>query len=118
MQQFVGLDIRKDVSPMDNDEFQKLLLNEIREMKGEMREVKGEVQEMKGDINSIKESQRNMEIRQDEIFQVVKALEHSNQVRKAELDSQNIRLSKVEGKQKRVAKAYNDDIEVDKVSNL
>jgi chromosome segregation ATPase len=124
---------------LNTDEFQRVLLNEIREIKGEIREIKGEIGGikgeiggmkgeiggMKGEINSIKESQSNtdkrltnIETRQDEIYQVGRAIEHSNLVGKSELDSQNIRLAKVEGKLKRVAKVYNEEIEVDKASNL
>lgn len=96
---------------MTNEEFQKIMLNEIRGIKNE--------------ISSIKESQistdarlAKMETRQDEIYQVVTAIEYTNQVGRSELDSQNIRLAKVEGKIKKVAKVYNEDIEVDKASNL
>ena len=59
-----------------------------------------------------------MDIRQDEIYQVVRAIEHSNQAGKAELDSHNIRLAKVEGKIKKVAKACSEEVEVDMASNL
>ena len=38
-----------------------------------------------------------LELRQDEIYQVVKAIEHSNQVHKAELDSLNLRIAHTEG---------------------
>ena len=48
----------------------------------------------------------------------LRAIEHSNIVGKSELDSHNIRIAKVEGKIKKVAKVYNEEIQVDKASNL
>lgn len=39
----------------------------------------------------------NMESRQNEIFQVVKAIEHANQVHRAELDNVKVRASYLEG---------------------
>ena len=89
---------------MTNDGFQKAILEELKTLRV--------------DVNEIKIEQKSMSTRQDEIYQVVRAIEHSNMVGKSELDSHNIRLAKVEGKFKRVAKAYNEEIEVDKVSNL
>ncbi len=45
----------------------------------------------------------NMETRQDEIYQVVIAIEHSNQVGRSKMDGQDLRLAGVEGKLKKVA---------------
>jgi len=89
---------------MTNEEFQKLVL--------------GKLSALESGQNDLKLDFKNMQTRQDEIYQVVRAIEHSNQVGKSELDSQNIRLAKVEGKIKKVAKAFNEDVDVDKVSNL
>ncbi len=41
--------------------------------------------------------QESMEKRQDEIFEVVKAIEHSNNARKAEIDNLTHRIAHVEG---------------------
>ena len=38
-------------------------------------------------LDTISESQKNMEIGQDEIFSIVKAIEHSNTTHKAEIDN-------------------------------
>lgn len=86
---------------MANEEFQKRILEELSLIKNEFREG----------FNQLK-------TRQDEIYDVVRAIEHSNQVGRSELDNQNIRISKLEGKFKRVAKAYNEEVDVDKASNL
>ena len=55
-------------------------------------------------IDTISESQKNMEerqksmeIRQDEIFSVVKAIEHSNATHKAEIDNITHKLAHTEG---------------------
>ncbi|WP_165613457.1 hypothetical protein [Desulfotruncus arcticus] len=44
-------------------------------------------------VAGIEERQKSMKIRQDEIYQVVRAIEHSNQVGRSEMDNQGIRLS-------------------------
>lgn len=80
---------------MTNEEFQKTVLHELKDIKAKIF---------------------NMDVRQDEIYQLVRAIEHSNQVGKSESDSQNIRLAKVEGKLKKVSKILIEDI--DKASNL
>jgi chromosome segregation ATPase len=60
-------------------------------------------------LESIETRMESMEVRQDEIYRVVKAIEHSNQVGRSEIDSQNIRLAGVEGKLKKVAGVLNED---------
>ncbi|MDA8211606.1 MAG: hypothetical protein M0021_06990 [Clostridia bacterium] len=73
---------------MNNDEFQKLVLEKLSAM----------------------------ETRQNEIYQVVRAIEHSNNVGKAELDDHNIRIAKNEVTLKKVARVI--DEELNKASNL
>ena len=116
--QFFGLINGKEVLRMTNEEFQKAVLGELKGIKGEIGEIKTRLTNVETGKDEIKTKLSNMETRQDEIYHVVRAIEHSNQVGKSELDSQNIRLAKVEGKLKKVAKAYNEDIEVDKAVNL
>ena len=117
---------------MTNEEFQKAVLGDLKGIKGEIGEIKTRLtnvetgqDEIKTRLTNVETGQgeiktrlSSMETRQDEIFQVVRAIEHSNQVGKSELDSHNIRIAKVEGKLKKVAKAYNEEAEIDKVSNL
>ena len=98
--------------------FEKTMLQELKTLRTDVNELKADVNELKADVNEIKIEQKSMSSRQDEMYQVVRAIEHSNLVGKSELDSQNIRLAKVEGKIKRVGKAYNEEFEVDKASNL
>ena len=45
----------------------------------------------------MKESQRNMETSQDEIFSVVKSIEHSNNTHKAEIDNITYKVAHTEG---------------------
>ncbi|AWI03131.1 hypothetical protein [Clostridium drakei] len=48
-------------------------------------------------LNNMEKRQENMEIRQDEIYSVVKSIEHSNNVRKAEIDNLIYKVAHVEG---------------------
>ena len=63
--------------------------------------------ETKGMLDLILNKLNAMETRQDEIYQVVKAIEHTNQVHKAEIDSLNIRVSHAEGTLSAVGDAFN-----------
>ena len=96
---------------MTNEEFQKVVLAKLEDSDKVQRTVLNKLSTVETDIKDIK-------TRQDEIYQVVRAIEHSNNVGKSELDSHNIRIAKVEGKIKKVAKAYNEEIEIDKALNL
>lgn len=123
---------------MTEAEFQRLVLQELRGIKtqingtneeisgikGEISGIKGEVSGIKGEINSIKTQMNYMnneiiaiKVRQDEMYEIVKAIEHSNQVGKAEIENNNLRLTKIEGKIKKVAQAYNEE-DNDKAANL
>ena len=53
--------------------------------------------EMKESQKDMDERQKNMEIRQDEIFSVVKAIEHSNTTHKAEIDNITYKVAHTEG---------------------
>ena len=54
-------------------------------------------------LDIISESQKSMEIRQDEIYSVVKAIEHSNATHKAEIDNITHKLAHTEGTINKVA---------------
>ncbi len=117
---------------MTNEEFQKTILHELKAINTRIGGLDNKIEAIDNRIegldnrivsleinfSELKEGQKRIEARQDEIYQVVRAIEHSNQVGRSELDSQNIRISKLEGKFKRVAKAYNEDIDIEKASNL
>jgi len=47
--------------------------------------------------DSMQKRQELMEIRQDEIFELVKAIEHSNKVKTAEIDNLNLKVARIEG---------------------
>ena len=49
------------------------------------------------EIVSLKERVQSIEVRQDEIYQIVRSIEHSNETRKAEIDSTNVRVAYIEG---------------------
>ena len=48
-------------------------------------------------LDTISEKQNNMEIRQEEIYSVVKAIEHSNNTHKAEIDNITYKVAHKDG---------------------
>lgn len=64
------------------------------------------------------EKLQNIELRQNEIYDVVRAIEHSNNANKAELDNHNLKIAKIEGKLKKSAKALIEDVEVNEESSI
>lgn len=48
-------------------------------------------------LDNMEKRQENMEKRQDEIFSVVKAIEHSNNIHKAEIDNLTYKIAHTEG---------------------
>ncbi|MBK5240767.1 M domain protein [Clostridium sp.] len=60
-------------------------------------ETKKMFEMLMGKLDTISESQKNMQIRQDEIFSVVKAIEHSNTTHKAEIDNIIYKVAHTEG---------------------
>lgn len=111
---------------MTNEEFQKLVLQELTGIKNKVNSIEtiqismeSRLDSMESRLDSIESKQDNMELRldnielrQDEIYQVVRAIEHSNQVGKSEMDGQGTRLAKVEGKLKQAAKVFTEDVVV------
>jgi chromosome segregation ATPase len=87
-------------------------------METRMDSMETRMDKMEANQDEMSKKLNTMETRQDEIYQVVTAIEHSNQVGRSELDSQNVRLSKVEGKLKKTARIYNDEVEIEIASNL
>jgi hypothetical protein len=55
------------------------------------------------------ERQKNMEIRQDEIFSVVKAIEHSNTTHKAEIDNITYKVAHTEGTINKIGNVINEN---------
>ncbi len=84
---------------MDNNEFQKLVLEQLKSLDTRLTKL-----DSKFDV---------MEVRQNEIYEIVKAIEHSNQVGKAELDRHEFKISKIEGKLKKTGKVLADDTDED-----
>ncbi|HEY8890498.1 MAG TPA: M domain protein [Clostridium sp.] len=54
------------------------------------------------------ERQKNMEIRQDEIFSVVNAIEHSNATHKAEIDNITYKVAHTEGTINKIGNVINE----------
>ncbi len=77
---------------MDNEtkKMFEMLMNKLDNMEESQKEIKESQKVME-------ERQKNMEIRQDEIFSVVKAIEHSNTTHKAEIDNITYKVAHTEG---------------------
>jgi uncharacterized protein YegJ (DUF2314 family) len=60
-------------------------------------------------LDNIEESQKNMEIRQEEIFSVVKAIEHSNITHKAEIDNITYKGAHTEGTINKIGNVINEN---------
>lgn len=110
---------------MTNEEFQKLVIEKLgaledgqKSLESGQKSLESRQKSLESGQKEIKEEIKNIKTRQDEIYQVVTAIEHSNQVGRSELDSQNIRLAKVEGKFKKAGKVFIEDVEINKASNL
>ena len=117
---------------MGADEFQKAVLQGLesinhrmggleegqKRLETRMEGVETRMESVETRQEGIEARLEGIETRQDEIFQVVKAIEHSNQVGRSELDNHKVRISKLEGKFKKVAKAFNEEAGIDKASSL
>ena len=77
---------------MDNEtkKMFEMLMNKLENMEEGQKEIKESQKDME-------ERQKNMETRQDEIFSVVKAIEHSNTTHKAEIDNITYKVPHTEG---------------------
>lgn len=71
-------------------------------------ETKKMFEMLMGKLNTISESQKNMEIRQDEIFSVVKSIEHSNTTHKAEIDNITYKIAHTEGTINKIGNVINE----------
>ncbi|MBU3179446.1 M domain protein [Clostridium estertheticum] len=71
-------------------------------------ETKKMFEMLMGKLDTISESQKNMEIRQDEIFSVVKAIEHSNTTHKAEIDNITFKIAHTEGTINNIGNVINE----------
>lgn len=61
-----------------------------------------------GKLDTISESQKNMEIRQDAIFSIVKAIEPSNTTHKAEIDNITYKVAHTEGTINNIGNVINE----------
>lgn len=131
---------------MNNEEFQQLILQELtgindkmsgletmayQELTGindkvsgletmvhqELTNINDKVSGLETRMGEMETRLENIENRQDEVYRVVRAIEHANQVGRSEMDGQGTRLSKVEGKLKKVAKVFVEDIDIDQTMN-
>lgn len=112
---------------MNNEDFQKTIIDKLDGFQKELRQFGKCQDKMYNELSTKQDKMYNelstkqdkmyeaLSTRQDEMYQVLRSIEHSNNAGKAELDSHNVRVSKIECKMKKVAKAWQEDVEV---SNL
>jgi len=121
---------------LDNEKFQNLVINQLKELNNGQENLRIRIDSMDKRLDSMDERFDSidkrldsmderfdsidkrldsmderfdfMDKRQEEIYQVVRAIEHSNKVGKVERDNNNIRISKVEGKFKKMAQILNE----------
>jgi len=107
---------------MMSNEFQMAVLQELKSINKRINSLDKRINSLDKRIDDMDKKYTDrfnqLEARQDEIYNIVKAIEHSNQVARSELDRHNIKISKLEGKFRKVAEAFNEDDEAHKVSNL
>lgn len=91
---------------MDNEtkKMFETLINKLDNISEKQNNMDESLKRMGGRQGNIEKSlknmdkrQKNMEIRQDEIFSVVKAIEHSNTTRKAEIDNITYKVAHTDG---------------------
>lgn len=75
----------------------KPIKNEIGGMKEEINTIKTDVSGMKEEVNTIKTDMNSMRLKLDETYDIVKALEHSSQINKAEHDSMVNDIAHIKG---------------------
>ncbi|NLP47274.1 MAG: M domain protein, partial [Epulopiscium sp.] len=76
---------------------QASMLNRLDNMEQQQVSMLNRLDSMEQQQVSMLKRQESMEKRQDEIFSIVKAIEHSNLVRKAEIDNLTHKVAKIEG---------------------
>ncbi|WP_143151339.1 hypothetical protein [Tepidibacter formicigenes] len=71
--------------------------NDINNMKSDINNMKCDINNMKCDINNMKSDIEAIKIQQDEHTQILKALQHSSEIHKAEIDNLTHKVSKLQG---------------------
>jgi len=84
---------------MDNEtkKMFEMLMMKLDTIEVNQKEMYENQEGMKVSQEGMKVSLKNMEIRQDEMFSVVKAIEHSNTTHKAEIDNITYKIAHIEG---------------------
>ncbi len=86
------------INKIDNlSEKQDSMNERLNSVDARLDSMEGRLNSMEGRLNSMEGRLNSMEIRQNEIFSVVKAIEHSNVTHKAEIDNITHRLAHTEG---------------------
>lgn len=69
----------------------------MESMENRMENIEVQQKKMVSRLENVEKQQESMGRRQDEIFSVVKAIEHSNNIHKAEIDNLTYKIAHTEG---------------------
>ncbi|MDQ7093918.1 M domain protein [Desulfosporosinus sp. PR] len=84
---------------MENEikEMLGLILNKLDGLEFRIDKLESGMDRLESRMDRLESRMERLEARQDEIYLVVKAIEHNNQVHRAEIDSLKLRESQIEG---------------------
>gem|GEM_PF-5049397 len=89
--------ILKEMKAMEERLNNKINSN-FEELKEDVKETKEDIKYMKEDIKGTKEDIKNMKAGQEESYKILKGLEHSSEIHKAEIDKLNAKVNKLDVK--------------------
>ncbi|MCT4619483.1 MAG: DUF5320 domain-containing protein [Marinisporobacter sp.] len=75
----------------------EMLKEELKSIKNEIADIKDEILGIKDETSGIKDEISGMKAKMDKTYEIVKALEHSSQVNKAEHDSMSNDIAYIKG---------------------
>lgn len=75
----------------------KEFLEILKNIQGDIKNIQGDIKTMQGDINTMQGDIKDIKTRQEETYQLVKALEHSAEVNKAEHDKMANDVAHIKG---------------------
>ena len=90
------------------ENIQKGMQEEQKDMKKSFNKLEDNQNRMQVSFDKLEENQKYMLVRQDEIFSLVKAIEHSNNTHKAEIDNITYKVLHTEGTINKIGEVIND----------
>lgn len=93
--------ILNEVKKIVRDEV-KTVRDEVKTVRDEVKTVRNEVKTIRGEVKTIDESVKSIEKQQQEDHLILKALEHSARINKAEHDKMDNDIAHIKGKSNNV----------------